>query len=365
MASKPIKRVTGGKTRWVARAVDPRTGKHVIAKPAWNGGRGTFDTKKLATKAIEELEGGSSSSGPDITVRAYFERWLVDHPRVARTADTYRRKVRVSLETEIEGVPLGDWKMRELRRRHGREWIGQQYEQHGRSFGGMQTHRRSLSAMFTDAIDDELADLNPFERLNPSANDPRIRKAQESKRVWTREQIEEFLTVTGDWLAFYRTLTDCGLRLGEAFALLRTNHRDGWLFLEEGSAWRGEIQPQGVTKKHKRPVPTTAALEAALRARATRIDTAYLFPTVTGKIWREQNWREDVHKPIIEAARRDIGIDPTPRELRRSYVSELRAAGIDPADLASYSGHSVETANRNYVQALGRSADDVRKALGG
>lgn len=37
------------------------------------------------------------------------------------------------------------------------------------------------------------------------------------------------------------------------------------------------------------------------------------------------------------------GPDPTPQELRHSYVTPLRAAGIDDADLARVAGHTVDT----------------------
>jgi integrase len=59
------------------------------------------------------------------------------------------------------------------------------------------------------------------------------------------------------------------------------------------------------------------------------------------------------------------GIDPTPHEFRHSAISHLRAAGIDPADLAAMSGHTVETATKHYTHPLGRSFDAARKTIGG
>jgi hypothetical protein len=56
-------------------------------------------------------------------------------------------------------------------------------------------------------------------------------------------------------------------------------------------------------------------------------------------------------------------MDPRPQEFRASWESHLAAAGVDRADLAK-SGHSVETADARYVQALDLSADQVRKAIG-
>ena len=49
---------------------------------------------------------------------------------------------------------------------------------------------------------------------------------------------------------------------------------------------------------------------------------------------------------------------------RASWESIMRAEGVDPADLAKYAGHSVQTANARYVQALERSADQVRAVVG-
>ena len=84
-----------------------------------------------------------------------------------------------------------------------------------------------------------------------------------------------------------------------------------------------------------------------LRAMPPRIDTPLLFPTPTGKVWRERNFRRDVWAPAQEAT----GLDCRPQEFRASWESIVRAEGVDPADLAKYAGHSIATANSRYVQA--------------
>lgn len=58
------------------------------------------------------------------------------------------------------------------------------------------------------------------------------------------------------------------------------------------------------------------------------------------------------------------GLDPTPHELRHSYVTNLRAAGIDDADLAEIAGHEVETMIAAYTHALERSHDEIRDLIG-
>ena len=78
-------------------------------------------------------------------------------------------------------------------------------------------------------------------------------------------------------------------------------------------------------------------------------------------MWQPTNFLRRVLTPT----RRRSEIDPTPREIRRSWVSNLRAAGIDPADLADVAGHTVETATRAYTMPLKQSHDLIRKAIEG
>ena len=50
--------------------------------------------------------------------------------------------------------------------------------------------------------------------------------------------------------------------------------------------------------------------------------------------------------------------------MRHSYVSHLRAAGVDDADLAAIAGHTVLTMVTHYTHALGKSFDQVRGVIG-
>ena len=114
------------------------------------------------------------------------------------------------------------------------------------------------------------------------------------------------------------------------------------------------------------------APSALLRAMPPRIDTPWLFPAPEGGLWRYSNWRRRVWKPVLEDANTDEGrgprrprvLDLVPNDFRHSWVSHLRAARIDPADMAMVAGHSVETANAHYTHALGRSFDAIRSVVG-
>lgn len=57
-------------------------------------------------------------------------------------------------------------------------------------------------------------------------------------------------------------------------------------------------------------------------------------------------------------------MDPTPHEFRHSYVTHLRAAGVDDADPAAVAGHTVETMISVYTHALERSHDRIRAVIG-
>ena len=62
----------------------------------------------------------------------------------------------------------------------------------------------------------------------------------------------------------------------------------------------------------------------------------------------------------IKASKRSI----RPHDCRHSWITHLRAAGIDDADLAEVAGHTVETMIGTYTHPLGRSHERIRKVIG-
>jgi integrase len=76
-------------------------------------------------------------------------------------------------------------------------------------------------------------------------------------------------------------------------------------------------------------------------------DCDLLFTTPTGRMWREPNLDRDLWKPAQERS----GIDIRPHVCRHFYVTYLRAAGINDADLAEIAGHRVTTMLARYTHA--------------
>jgi integrase len=384
---KPLKRINpvSGKTRWVARWKD-KTGKIRVGwKPDIPG---TYRLEREAQAAIDKcLERDAQGPARTDTIGAYFTDWTRTHPRARHTNMTNESRVRAVLDVELDGIRFRDWTFEALRRRHA-NLIKDHLLAEGRAYTGVNAILGTLGAMVEDAIEDEVAVQNPFRGMKKiKANDPRIVKGKRKVRVFSWQEMHSFARACADvekgspdlvaWRRVYaepmvRMLSDCGLRIGELFPLCLSDVsfsdgtlRVGW------SVSAGEVLP-GTKCDHGEvnagrvvPVPPdllrmldgmpkdTITLRGGVRERL-------LFPSLSGRVWDHATFRRLVWLP--GAAASDVVIRP--HELRHSHISLLRAAGVDPADLAEMSGHTVETQTKAYTHALGRSFEAARKAVG-
>lgn len=152
------------------------------------------------------------------------------------------------------------------------------------------------------------------------ANDPRVSKRPRQVRVFNFEQMHDFATASARvrnpdhtcpsqlerWRRSYaetmlRCFSDCGLRLGEVLPLRRADLVDG-IFEIRRTAHDGVILP-GTKTDHGEPdagreVPCPPTLLQHISELPARIDTRLLFPTPTGRLWRERNFYCDVWKPM-------------------------------------------------------------------
>ncbi|HET7052992.1 MAG TPA: tyrosine-type recombinase/integrase [Solirubrobacterales bacterium] len=233
----------------------------------------------------------------------------------------------------------------------------------GRATTGAVGIIRSLSAMTEDAITDEVCDLNPFKGVRVRANDPRAQKKPRPIRVFTFEEMHRFARAAGEHEPMIRVFTDTGLRLGEVLPLRREDF-DGETLQVRRTAHEGVIL-EGTKTDHGEqdagrivPVPATLAwmLEAQLRISD---ESDLLFTTPTGRMWRERNFYRDLWRPAQEAT----GLDIRPHECRHSYVTHLRAVGVNDAAWFEIAGHCVETMLARYTHAMGKSFSAVRKAI--
>lgn len=255
--------------------------------------------------------------------------------------------------------------MRELRRRHALALVDHMLRVQGRATTGVVGILRSLSAMAEDAITDEVADLNPFKGVRVRANDPRAKKKRRPIRVFSFEQMHAFAKAAGRYEAMVRVFTDTGMRLGEVLPLRREDF-DGETLKVRRTAHEGVVL-DGTKTDHDEhdagrtvPVPATLAWMIEAQVQLNEEDCDLLFTTPTGRMWRERNFYRDLWKPAQAVS----GLDIRPHECRHSYVTHLRAAGINDADLAEIAGHKVDTLLSHYVHPTGVSFDGVRNAIG-
>jgi integrase len=358
----PVKRRNpSGAVVWVARYTG-RDGKHRIAKPSWNRGKGTFKRKADAQRAIDEAYG--LAERPD-TLGEYFATWTERHPRSERTNATNEHRIGRVADVVVEGIALRDWPLRELRRRHALALVDHMLRTEGRATTGAVGILRSLSAMAEDAITDEVADLNPFKGVRIRANDPRAKKKPRPIRVFSFEEMHRFAKAAGRYEAMVRVFTDCGLRLGEVLPL-RPEDFDGETLQVRRTAHEGTIL-DGTKTDHGEPdagrlvpVPATLAWMLEAQINLNGPDSELLFSTPRRRLWRERTFYRDVWTPIQEASSLDI----RPHECRHSYITHLRAAGIDDADLAEIAGHRVETMLARYTHAVGGSFKAITSVIG-
>jgi len=357
----PVKRRNpSGEIVWVARYTGS-DGKRRIAKPRWNRGKGTFLLKREAQQAIDEAYG--ISDRPD-TLGQYFSTWTTHHPRSERTNETNEHRIGRVLEVEIEGMPLKAWPMRELRRRHALALVDHMLRVQGRATTGAIGILRALSAMAEDAITDEVADLNAFKGVRVRASDPRAQKKRRPIRVFTFEEMHAFAKAAGRYEAMVRVFTDTGMRLGEVLPLRREDF-DGETLKVRRTAHEGVILDGTKTDHGERdagrtvPVPATLAWMIQAQIQLNGENCELLFTTPTGRMWRERNFYRDLWHPTQKAS----GLNIRPHECRHSYVTHLRAAGINDADLAEIAGHRVETMLARYTHAIGQSFGQIREVL--
>lgn len=356
----PLKRINpSGKTAWVARWTDCKGKRRYGWPPDISG---TYELKRDAQVAIDacyERDGQFGGNRDIETVGQYFAVWLQRHPRSQRTNMTYIGRVESVLAADLDGQLLKDLSLRAVRRRHGALLIDVMLRQHGRAASGARGVLSVLATMFEDAMNDDYVDSNPFLGLRVRKADPRVQKAPRTVTVATWPEMHAFAAAAGEQEVMVRVLSDCGLRLGELLAL-HCKHVQGDTLVVEQTAWRGLITP-GTKQSARREVPIPPTLQAMLAAVSRdRIGLLFSNPNADGDVWSERSFYRAVWRPAQVAT----GMDLHPHAMRHSYVSLMRAAGVDPADLAAWTGHTVAVATGTYTHSMGATTDLARSVVG-
>jgi integrase len=355
----PRKRTNpSGKLAWRARVVHTQNGDRRDV--------GTYPTRAQARDAATAWCRGHERIriSDRLTLASYFEYWKQEWPRPSdrtNAANWYR------IEHYVLPV-LGEQLVDGLRPRDLKHLTGAMMEC-GLGAVMIRNVLRSLSALLSDAIQDEVAEINPAFRFRVNPNDPRIRsKRPRRKRILTYDLMLELAAAApppyGGAVLFPGAT---GARPAEIFPRLHEDlDRKRMRVRIATTAYKGVIE-HGTKTDHGRGESQqgrssilTQELLAYIDA-APRSVTGLLWPTPMGKIWRYDNFLRDVWRP----ARTRAGLhDVTIYDLRHSFISLMQEANVPIADLAATTGHErISTLQDTYTHALGRSFDRMRHAL--
>ena len=355
----PRKRTNpSGRTAWRARVVHAETGDRRDV--------GTYPTRAQARDAATAWcrQHERIRISDQLTLAGYFAYWKQEWPRPSdRTnAANWHR-----IEHYVLPV-LGDRLVDEIRPHDLKALSGSMMER-GLSAVMIRNVLRSLSALLSDAIQDEVAEINPAFRFRFNPNDPRIRSTRpRRKRILTYDLMLELAAAAREpygGAVLFPGAT--GARPAEVFARRYEDiDHENMRIRIATTAYRGVIE-HGTKTDHGRVESQqgrwsilTPELLAYIDA-APRSVTGLLWPTPMGKVWRYDNFMRDVWRP----ARQRAGLtDVTIYDLRHSFISLMQEAGVPVADLAAATGHErVSTLQDIYTHALGRSFGTMRAVL--
>src|SRR6266516_361599 len=182
-------------------------------------------------KEAESEPEETSAWDPDVSLSVYAEHWL-DNVLIENIEPTTVRQYRQLLSAHVvpfqtEGRPLGGMKIRDIRRRHIKALLISKRKD-GYAKDTVRYIRAALSSLLTDAVDDEIIELNPAlqisNRKKKRADSKNQAEFEESIVPMSAEQFAAFVEAAADprereFGPFFVALGKTGLRPSEAIAL--------------------------------------------------------------------------------------------------------------------------------------------------
>lgn len=282
---------------------------------------------------------------PSETLKTYAGRWL-SNGEAQRKASTHRF---YEFNLRLHVLPaIGDMPVNAIKRRHCRELMNA-CQTKGLKPASLRGVNRTLSAVLSHAVEDELLPANPAFRMGKHVRGSDEEKPAEIQPL-TREESHRLLEVAEEqfpeWYLFFLCALRTGLRLGELLAL-----QWGDLDLQARSAnvRRNLVGGKVTTPKNRqrRRVDLSRALAETLQRRLTKRKAAALKSGKKVAVWvfcnRDgdsidgDNMRKRVFRPLLDAAK-----VPAIRfhDLRHTYASHLIQQGESLAYVKEQLGHS-------------------------
>jgi len=337
---------------------------------------GRFKRKRDAARAIADASRGVDAEGEprSMTLLAFMGAWPERFPRHPRTTDSNLLRIRSYV---LPYLPHGgDLPLTELKRPMLRDVMAALLAR-GLAKGTIDGAFASLSAMLSDAVDDELLETNPARGFRVRPGDPRLRpvKPPQVRRAVPPAEVGAFMAfVEPRWRAICWAPFLTGARPGELFAMRRgeIDRHACLIYLHETVDRYGNLEPgtkttHHITDKARRGrwtlcPPTLVAMLDELPA----ADDDVVFRTPRGCVWSHRNFYRAAWRP----AQLEAGTHFSLYDARHTFSSRLLAAGIPLVEVAAWMGHSlraggaeVNMTSRTYAHATGEHRETALAEL--
>ena len=374
MKGKPRKVLNHGRERWQVDSRDPVTGKRC---------REYFDTQKAANDRQREVSSTARLNlnpafDPNASLATYGEHFLASHRAgwKPRTYDVNADALRLYVFPFPigGGRTLGDVKVRELTRGHGKAFAlglrdrivqvqgddGQAVEVPAYADGTLRIAYATLRSVLNSAVDDEVIPANPVAKLGKHLSRPKraTDDAENDVKAFEAEQLATFLATAeriSELYPLYLSGALAGLRLGELcgwqLSDLHLEDRERWADVRRSLGQECSVRdPKPSTTKtgRERTVDLSTTLAAVLAdivakrparamARGWRPVPLWVFVTGNGTPYSQRNVSRDFKRVLDKAGLSDHF---SPHSLRHTFATLHLLNGAKPQWVQQQLGHA-------------------------
>lgn len=313
-------------------------------------------TKAEARAALDDLRVLNGRVDRRLTVSAYLERWLRD----ADVRDTTRHGYQAVITNHLNPA-IGAHRLVDLSPLDVRTMMA--------TLKGAPKTRRNVLVVLRKALREAVrSELVPRNVASPEYVDaPKVPLKEPDVLTW--DETDRLLSVADDELRdLVIVALGTGLRAGEQIGLRWQDINGDTLRVEREVVRvnRKSVPSEPKTESSKRTIPLNPDVQAALDRQRARVIAAGFVPIATGPVFIDRHGGVLVGATLTHRWYRLLEQAEVKRRpwkiLRATFLSRLRDAGVDDADIQPIAGHAPgsRTTRRHYI---GRSSVDLRSAL--
>lgn len=314
-------------------------------------------TRAEAQVALAELRASHGRVDRRLTVSAYLERWLRDADIRDTTRHGYRAVIDFHLNPAIGMLRLVDLTPLDVRSMMS-------------DLTGSPKTRRNVLVVLRRALREAVrAELVTRNVASPEYVDaPKVSLPEPSVLTW--DETDRILAVDDELRDMVIVALGTGLRAGEQIGLRWQDVARGDVRVE-----RAVVRLNGVSKPvepktelSKRTIPMSPDVAEAIERQRERVKAQGFVPIATGPVFIDFKGGVLLGSTITHRWYRLLekaGVTRKPwKVLRATFLSRLRDAGLDDADIGPLAGHAPgsKTTRRHYI---GPSSADRRLAVSG